>query len=237
MTEMAPEPGPEQVGLEGEPAPEEAPWQGPSQEEWAQTQQALQSLGPLAQQWQEMQEQQGETERPTVDQFSDEFMPQLDAYIEHKFEERVGPLQTFAEQQQEEEAEQRAMDIIADVATREGDFLFTDKIPGTEMSSPDLARALADRFIFEESQRYGRGPQAAEQALVRAVKVVRTWEQSVGKAYHEREMNQIGTLAGARREPGAAGNAAGQQLVTPEGGDEMSVVQRFRAQGLFPQRQ
>ena len=235
MTEMAPEPGPEQVGLEGEPAPEEAPWQGPSQEEWAQTQQALQSLGPLVQQWQE--QQQGEGEQITVDQFSDDFQQQLAAYLEQKLDERVGPLQSYADQQWQQEAEQRAQDIIADIATREGEFLFNDKIPGTDLSSPDLAREIANGFIAEEAQRYGSGPQAAEQALARAVKVVREWELAVGKAYHEREMNQIGTLAGARREPGAAGTAAGQQLVTPEGGDEMSVVQRFRAQGLFPQRQ
>jgi hypothetical protein len=217
MSELAPEtPVEPQAEPEAQVEPEAAaePWAGPTQEEWEATQERL------AQYEAQQQPEEGEPEPFQLDPYADDFQDQLDRYLDS----RLAPVSQYTESAMQAEAEERAMDIIQDIASREGEFLFPEQ-------SPKIARSLANEFIGEEQQRYGFGPKAAEAALERAVKAVREYEQTIGKAYHERQMNQLGTLAGAPRQPGVAGTQAAPSTPTPEGGDELALVGHYFGQG------
>jgi len=202
-------------GIAAEPeAPAEPVWSGPSQEEWQETREALQYLASQQQAAPQQQPQQ-EQGPPEIDFFADDAQAQMDAYIEAK----LAPYADYTQQAILSEAEARAQDILKDVTSREGDFLFE--------GSFEKARALANTYVPQMAQKHGYGPAAAEHAIEQAYKDTREWEDAVGKAYHERQLNQLGNLGGARQEPGAAGSAAAQQFVIPGGGDEMDVVARY----------
>ena len=195
-------------------APAEPAWSGPSQEEWQAQQEAIQYL--TSQRQPEPAPQQQEPQGPAeIDFFADDAQTQLDAYIESK----LAPYADYTQQAILNEAEARAQDILKDTVSRDGDFLFE--------GSFEKARALANTYVPEMAQKHGYGPAAAEHAIAKAYKDTRAWEDAVGKAYHERQMNQLQTLGGARSEPGAAGSAAAQQFVIPGGGDELDVVARY----------
>lgn len=214
MTEFAPEPAAPELAEPAQPeVPAEESWQGPSQEDWESTQQALNYLANAVAPPQ--QQQQGyEPPAPVqLDPLDENFQQALDQYLDQK----LAPYADYTQQAILGEAEQRASDILSDITSRDGEFLFEGSV--------EKARALANSYVGQMSQQYGFGPQAAEQAIEQAAKDVRAWEQSVGQAYHERQMNQLSTLGGARQEPGAAG-AGAQQFVIPEGGDLFDVVRR-----------
>jgi len=154
-----------------------------------------------------------------LDPLDENFQQALDQYLDQK----LAPYADYTQQAILGEAEQRAADILTDITARDGEFLIEGSL--------EKARALANSYVGQMSQQYGFGPQAAEQALEQAAKDVRAWEQAVGQAYHNRQMNQLSTLGGARHEPGAAGQGA-QQLVFPGGGDEMDVVRRHFGSGI-----
>jgi hypothetical protein len=61
--------------------------------------------------------------------------------------------------------------------------------------------------------------------LEQAYKDVKAREEAIGKAYHERQMNQLSTLGKAPREP--AVQATASQQVNSVKGDEMSLVRSF----------
>jgi len=207
---------PEGLPVEGEPVVEEAPWTGPSQEDWTGVQETLQALTPLVQQWNEWQNAPEEEEGAAPAGDYDPFEPES---IRALIREELGPIQQYTQAQQMGEAEERAMDILTDISGREGEFLFDQ--------SKGLARELANRYIGETQQKFGFGPKAAEAALERAYKDVRAWEDAVGKAYHERQVNQLSTLGQARREPAAAGTVGADQRAATEGGTEIDLVRQF----------
>jgi hypothetical protein len=124
------------------------------------------------------------------------------------------------------EAEERAEDILTDLQTAKGEFV--------DPGSKDIARAMAERFLGEEQQKYGFGAQAAEAALERGYEYARERENKLGELAVQRHLNQLKTLNGAPRQPGVsqgAGSTAVQQHVIPEGGDEMSVVRHYGGYG------
>lgn len=216
MTEFAPESAAPEIA---EPAEAEAPaeesWGGITQEDWETTQQALAYIANTLTPQQQPQQQPGyqPPEPVQLDPLDENFQAQLDQYMDQK----LAPYADYTQQAILGEAEQRAADILTDITARDGEFLFEGSV--------DKARALANSYVGQMAQQYGFGPQAAEQALEQAAKDVRAWEQAVGQAYHDRQINQLSTLGGARKEPGAAGQGA-QQFVIPEGGDLMDVVKR-----------
>ncbi len=219
--ETTPDPGMAGGGEEPVDEPDEGGWGGPSQEEWEQTQQALQYFAELEQQRQAAQQGDG----PQFDPWSENPTDQLRELIRQE----MAPLHEFTEHSQLTEAEERAMDIIADMQAAEGEFLFQ---PSKEhpIASPQLARALAEDFLPEAQERYGAGPRAAEAALSHAVKTVREIEQAIGEAYAAREQNQLGTLLNAQRQPPAAGQA-GSKVVGGFEGDEMDLVRAMTGTG------
>lgn len=214
-SEAAPELGAELAEPEA-PAAEPEPQFSVSQEEWEQTQQAIQYMASLVAPPQPEYQQQPEPAQ--LDFLAPDEQEQLDRFIESK----LAPYADYTQQAILGEAEAKAMDILTDIVARDGEFL----IPG----STEKARALANTYVPQMAAQYGYGPAAAEHALEQAVKDVRDWETAVGQAYHERQINQLGTLSGARHEPGTAGSGA-QQFVIPEGGDLMDVVRRHTGGG------
>lgn len=209
--EQAPPEAPEGAEPEAPEAPAEPAWSGPSQEEWQETQEALQYM---AQTFLPRQPEPEGPERIELDPLDDGFQTQLDQWAEQKF----APFMEYVQAQQFREGEARAMDILSDIKAREGDFVFD--------GSTEKARTLANSYIPQTNQQFPNDPaRAAEQALELAAKDIREWEQQVGKAYHEQQLNQLGNLGGARQDLGVDANGA-QQFTIPPGGGLLDVVAR-----------
>lgn len=176
---------------------EPAGWVGPSQEQWETQQQQLAALSHWAQQRAALEAQQARgQEIPRPDPFSDTFQEDLDRYIEAK----TAPFQQTYEQMELAAGEELAHDIIADNIAREGDFIHE--------GSKQLAFQLSRSFLPQAIQRYGYTDKAGEAALEMACKHVRSLESQIGTAYHERQINQLHTLSGARGEPTGSTPAA-----------------------------
>lgn len=215
MSEPAYEPAVEPAAdpaLDGSAAPE--PGWAPSREEWDQFTGAVQSLAQLEQQrasvYQPQQQTDG-TPRPDPWERPDTFQQDLDAYINA----RMAPVQQFQTDAQLAEAEERAMDILADHATREGEF------------DTKLARIRADSLLPTMQQRYGPGPKAAEAALEAAAREQREYEQAIYQAAVSRYTNQIATLSGAPGEPGSTYTVGVQSRTMPDYTKGGSVTSRF----------
>lgn len=99
------------------------------------------------------------------------------------------------------EGEAQMKDVLHDIQLRDGEFL-------NPASAEQRAIAVARDIYPQFAQRYGETDKAAEAALAKAASIVREEELTIGKAYHERQVNQVQTLASARREPGANGQGA-----------------------------
>jgi hypothetical protein len=212
------EPLVEGAPLEPEVAPEVEPvWGGPSQDEWGQV---TNTLGYLAEYVQSQQAPPAEQQGPVLDPFDDGFGDSLGSLIQQQVREAISPITTWQEQQQASEAENRALDIIEDLVSREGELV------GGQDAYPQIL-AAADRFYAEESARYGAGLKAAESAITRAFKEQKEYEDRIGQSYTERHMNQLGTLSGAPRDVSAPGMPGTQRVVVTPGGDEMDVVTKF----------
>jgi hypothetical protein len=196
----------------GEPAaepvePVEPAWSGPSQDEWQQTQNLIAYVAQALQPQEEPQQ---------VDPFAEDFQQRLDQYLE----QRLAPIQQVQQQAQYAQAEEQAMEILSGYA-KDDPYLLPD--------SQEKARALANQYLPQTQQRYGYGPQAAEAALQMAHTAVRQWENQVGEAYHQRQLEQLGQLGQVRREPAAAGmNGQSSQMIAASGpGDERSVLNKY----------
>lgn len=204
----------------GEPAaaPEAQSWVGPSQEEWAGLQQQHAALLNWARQQAAAAQQEGQPEVPRPDPFADDFQEQLDRYVDYK----TSAFRQTYEQMELAAGQELAYDVISDYQAREGEFLVPEK-------STELAFKLAKGFLPQAMQRYGHSDRAGEAALEMSCKFVRELEQEIGKQYHDRQTNQLATLAGARSEPGAPGQAT--QIVTGPYQRGERVADRFFGRG------
>jgi hypothetical protein len=129
---------------------------------------------------------------------------------------------------QEREGEARALDIIADLRNRDGDFIVPD-------SSSQLARDLAEVMITEAYSAYPNNPSAAgEAALQQAVNAVREHDKLVAEAAVEQFKNQLRGISNVRRDLPADQNGAHQTFPIPGGGDEMDLVRRYTGGGGLP---
>ena len=217
MSEIIGDTPPVEAPLAPEPAVEEA-WTGPSQDEW---QQVVEGLGYLAQtvQPQEAPPQPAAPQPTQFDPFSDDPGSQLRSIIR----EELAPLANYQQHEQLSEAEEKAYDILDDVSSRQGELV------NKEEAFP-IIRSWADTMMPEMAQKYGFGPRAAEAALEQAYVAFQQLEQTIGKTYTERHMNQLTNLSGVRSDPPAY-NGAAQTTEIPGGGDELDIVRRF---GGFP---
>jgi len=197
--------------------PVEPAWTGPSQEEWEQTQYALQQFQQQASQQQP--EPQGPSQYPMLDPFSDDFTPQAVDLFRNVVREELAPIQEWQQTQRLQEAQDMALDIIDDDVQRNGEFRNPEK-------GVAFVQAFAATLVPQMSEKFGFGPKAAEAAITEAAKQYRELEQAVGTAFHEQEMNRLTNISGANRELGSQIPGA-QQVVVEPGGDEMSVVRKY----------
>lgn len=209
--ELAPEPeAPAQAAPEA--APEAEAW-APSREEWDYV------MSRFAQQEQPPEQEEQEFQLPEIDPLDDNFGQTLYDIIGQAVQQHIAPITEWQQSQQTAEAQERALDILEDIASREGEFYEQEQ-------TFRIAHDLANSFMPEAAQRYGFGPKAAEVALQQAAKFLRDYQDAIGKAYHEKQMNQLTNLSGARTEPGVG--SPGAQLVTGQpGGDELDLVRRY----------
>src|SRR5215471_942239 len=184
MSELEPEQTPEAT-----PEPSEPSWQGPSQEEWEQTQAQLQQYAQMLQ----PQQPQYQPQQPMApDPFSETFQQELDAYIGY----RLAGSQQLEQEIRLAQAEEFAMEHLDQLAQKAGEF------------DREAAYARANMILMQS----GGDPMAA---LDQAARDVREYEQRVGQAFYDRQIEQLQTNAGATR--GLPPSGSGAQTV-PTGG-------------------
>lgn len=201
-----------------EEAPVEEVWAGPSQEDWGNV---TNTLGYLAEYVQSQQAPPAEDAYPDIDPFDPQ---QLGGFIRQQIQEAIAPVMDWQSQQQTGEAEERALDILEDFVSREGEFVLGEK------AYPNILRN-ADAYYPEMAAKHGAGQGAAQAAIERAAKEWRELEQAAGQSAVERHMNQLTNLSGAGHEL-AASQSAPQAVVTEPGGDELSLVRKYG--GIVP---
>lgn len=185
MSELAPE------GAPVEPTePVQEPGFAVSPEEWQATQERLaqfeQILQPPPPPWQ--QQPQGP---PVPDPFAENYAEQF----QHYTEALMAPYAQFQQQVQLAEAEERGMEILSQHAQTIGEF------------DREMAWARANQLIYQ----FGSDPRAAERALEQAAKETRDYERRVGEQYHQQQLEQLQTAAGAPR--GLPAGQAGAQTL------------------------
>ena len=208
-----------------EPAPEpaEPAWAGPSQDEWGSVmgyiQQQQQQAEQYAQQQYEAQQAQGQ-QAPPIDFFADDASQQVYGLVQQAVQQSIAPLMEWKYGQDLGEAHNRAIDIIDDEVSRNGEFMLGEKAYAN-------VEALANTYLPEESQRHGYGPKAAEAALARAAADWRTYESELQQKAIEQYKNQLTSLSGAPRDVYGAALAGSEGFTVPQGGDEYGVLERF----------
>src|SRR5262245_18011167 len=186
----------EQPLVETEPA-----WSGPSQAEWEQTQAQLQQYEQLLQQ-QPPQYQQSQ-QQVQLDPFSETFQSDLDAYLD----QRMAGSQQFEQEIRLAQAEEFAMERLEQLAQAGGDF------------DRDAAYARANMILMQQ----GGDPL---RALDQAAKAVREYEQRLGQAFYDRQIEQLQTNAGAPRGLPAGSLRAAQTVPTGGLGNVPNAVTR-----------
>lgn len=185
------EPFIDQAPVPVEETPAEPAWTGPSENEWSEVQE---ELGALREFYAASQQQQESTEPgyPEIDPFDSQ---QLAAFIQQQVQESIRPVADWTYQQQLSEAEERAIDIIEDDVSRNGEFMLGER-------AYEGVRALANVYFTDEAAKHGNGPRAAENALHRAASAWREYEKELAQKAVEQHTNQLSSLGTARREPG-----------------------------------
>src|SRR5215831_18634848 len=196
------EPVPEQPPVEPEaPAePVEEAWSGPSQEEWEQIQAQLQQYAQMLQ----PQQPQYQPQQPMApDPFSETFQQDLDAYIGYW----MAGSQQLEQEIRLAQAEEFAMEHLDSLAQKSGEF------------DREAAYARANMILMQS----GGDPMAA---LDQAARDVREYEQRVGQAFYDRQIEQLQTNAGAPRGMPAGGTGAAQTVPTGGLGNVPNAVTR-----------
>ena len=195
------ETAPEQPPVEPTETPAEEPsWQGPSQEEWEQTQAQLQQYAQMLQ----PQQPQYQPQQPMApDPFSETFQQDLDAYIGY----RMQGSQQLEQEIRLAQAEEFAMEHLDQLAQKAGEF------------DREAAYARANMILMQS----GGDPMAA---LDQAARDVREYEQRVGQAFYDRQIEQLTQNAGAPRGMPAGGTGAAQTVSTGGLGNVPYAVSR-----------
>lgn len=200
---VAPEP------MEAE-APAAPTWTGPTQEEWEQTQQALEYVSSLMQPT--FPQREDAPQEIELDPLDDGFRSQLDQW----FDQKVAPYAEYVRAQQSQEGEQRSKDVLTDLASRDGDF--------------DIDRAYEVALArFREAaavQPAAASWELLEKTLGQAAQDQRTYDKKVAEAAVERYKNELAGLSGARSELPAGATNGSQQFTVPQGGGLVDVAYR-----------
>lgn len=206
-----------------EPTPSEPEATAPesfaiSREEWEQTQAGLAQVAQYLQAQQYAGQEEPEAEFDfALDPLEDDFGAQLAQLVQNVVQQSLSPIMEYQQQQRLGEGEERARDILADIASADGEFVEQD-------AAFAHARALANTYLAEEAERWGWGPRAGEAALRRAAADLRARDKAIEAAAIERYKNQIAGLAGAPSEPGVSGS--GTQVYGGQRPDSLKDIAR-----------
>jgi hypothetical protein len=141
-------------------APAAPSWQGPSQEEWTQTQQALQYMAQVLSPVEEEEPEQGEID--------------IESYLESYFQRKMAPVQPLLDLTVKERGEKVMKDIF-DAAEKEvGDF------------DRKLAERVANSFLAE----HGGDPVEATKAGAKYAAELRANERKAGVQAHNERLRQ-----------------------------------------------
>jgi hypothetical protein len=181
-----------------EPAVEPAApaWSGPTQEEWEATQQQLQQYEQLLQPQPPPQYGPTLSEYPTGQEIMD-FIAYSQQGV-NQFEQEVRLAQ----------AEEQAMSRLDELAAAGGDF------------DRDTAFARANMIMVQQG---GGDPM---RALEQAARETREYEQRVGQAFYDRQIEQLQTNANAPRGLPATGGGSAQLVPTGGLGNVPNAVTR-----------
>jgi hypothetical protein len=193
------------------------------QDEYESLKAELEQLAPLRQQYEQWQEQaqtyQAEPGQQEGLQLPEGTLlaPQDVEFLRQQWLQDVAPVYDYTEKAQIGEAEERAMDIISDVAAQ-NDFEL-------EKGEAEWIRSRAEAFVGEAQARHGQGPKAAEAAIQSAFNEFRGMIEARSQAALERQGNHIGALGNAPLQPSESQPAV-QTLAAPYGGPA-AVVQKY----------
>lgn len=187
MSELEPEQPVEQP-VEAEPG-----WSGPTQEQWEQTQAQLQQYEQMLQAQQAQQQPAYQPQQVQLDPFSETFQQDLDSYLD----QRMAGSRQLEQEIRLAQAEEFAMERLEQLAQQGGDF------------DRDAAYARANMILMQQ----GGDPM---RALDQAARDVREYEQRIGQAFYDRQIEQLQTNAGAPR--GLPAGSLGAAQTVPTGG-------------------
>lgn len=219
-------------GLQGEPPPDqggEREWEGISQDEWLQAQQMLvqqndmlERLAPVADYMSGAPGPASQDAPQLPDPFtSQNYASEMEAYLEHRDQQRLAPYQDIMQQQRLETLEASARDMIGDVISREGDLLMPDYEEGVSGLTPaDRILAGAKEYSAQTVAQYGEGVRADEEAIRMAYEDEKTYQSALIAAHEAQQQNRLHALRTAPREPGSSGIAAQPAVTTQPGGKE-----------------
>lgn len=221
---------------EGQPQPAEAqPEVEYAQipvEQWEQTQQLLEQVGPLLEyvnQAQSEQMQQPQQQQPQMPDFNyDDPVASVMEIVNATLDQRVAPIESYTHEQQLQEANEQARDILNDYLSEQQKAFLGDE-QQQNYAAEQVLRA-ANHYVFEEAERFGPGVEAAEAAIKRAVDEELAYQAALGSAAHEQQVQQVRNVLQAPQQPQTAGSQAAQTLVAPSGGPR-AVFEKYYGGG------
>lgn len=131
----------------------------------------------------------------------------------------IEPLRQSYEQQQQAENDARLKDVIADVASREGEL----RGENANARVLDAARQIARQLVPQ----LGESDRVAEMAITKAYRNEAAYEKAIADKAVEQYKNELAGLGRAPAEPGAG--AAGLTRAPVEG-DELALARHYASQ-------
>lgn len=131
---------------------------------------------------------------------NDDFGGNLVQVIQGVVQQAQAPFLQAQQAQQAQEADARLNDVIADTISRNGELVGD--------SVTDRIRDQARDILNQLASRYGFNDRTAERAIEQAYQAERAYQEAVGRAYHERQMNELRGLAGAPTQPATSAHGA-----------------------------
>jgi hypothetical protein len=206
--------------------PVEPAYAGPTAEEWADAQGRLARLDEIESRIPVAPAHQQPTQTDGFDDIREAFgllgLPadRFDAYLASRTAPMMAPYAQTHEAIPLAEGEERAMDVLASIASEKGDF------------DQQRARMIADSFLGDAVAKYGPGPKAAEEALALAAADQIAYEKRLRDEAIVQHTNQLTTLSGVPGEPGSSYSQGVQQRTVPDFRKGGSVAERMFGQGV-----
>jgi len=109
---------------------------------------------------------------PTPDPFADDYAQQLERWYEAKQAAALGPVEQFIQAQQQERVDSAINGIIQTAAEQA-------QLGELDDTGRQVLRGIADAFAPQAGQRFGAGPQAAQQAAKMATDWITARDKTV----------------------------------------------------------